>query len=256
MNAAAPSSVLRLRYRVDGAVRFVGSRDLCRLWEQAIRRARVPVAMSQGFTPRPRLAFGLALPTCAESDAEYLDVRLARAAEDVADVPSLAEALDRCLPTGVDVTAVDLVDTSAPSLQEAAAVITWALWGLGQTTEELRDAASAALAADRLYIERERKGERSVDDVRGHLLGLTVVAPGGSPVAFHVDEPLVVADVRTAGRSVRPLEVAAVVFGAGDPGTVRIRRLAQWFDDNGRRREFVSPDGTAKHELLIAEGWR
>ena len=81
---------LRLRYAKRGKVRFTSHRDTARIWERAMRRAGVPVATSAGFTPRPRLSFGLALPTGAESVAEYLDVEVlddAMTADDVDDLP-------------------------------------------------------------------------------------------------------------------------------------------------------------------------
>ena len=74
--AGAPAVKLRLRYAKLGKVRFTSHRDTARIWERAMRRAGVPVATSAGFTPRPRLSFGLALPTGAESVAEYLDAEV------------------------------------------------------------------------------------------------------------------------------------------------------------------------------------
>ena len=44
------------------------------MWERALRRAALPVAYTEGFSPRPKLSFGLALSTGHESLGEYLDV--------------------------------------------------------------------------------------------------------------------------------------------------------------------------------------
>ena len=52
---------VRVRFRKLGKVRFTSHRDIARVWERAIRRAELPMAYSQGFTPRPRVSFGLAL---------------------------------------------------------------------------------------------------------------------------------------------------------------------------------------------------
>ena len=52
------------------------SADVARMWERALRRAGLPLAYTEGFSPRPQLSFGLALPTGCESLAEYLDVVL------------------------------------------------------------------------------------------------------------------------------------------------------------------------------------
>ena len=61
---------VRLRYAKVGKVRWTSHRDAARIWERALRRAELAVAYTEGFSPRPRLHFGLALPTGYESDAE------------------------------------------------------------------------------------------------------------------------------------------------------------------------------------------
>ena len=87
---------LRIRYSKLGKVRFVGNLDVTRIWERALRKASLPVAYSTGFTPRPRLSFGLALPMASESVAEYVDIELA---VDV-DLHGLEGVLSDALPTG------------------------------------------------------------------------------------------------------------------------------------------------------------
>ncbi|MDQ1361654.1 MAG: hypothetical protein QOJ44_2031, partial [Acidimicrobiaceae bacterium] len=64
---------IRFRFSKVGKVRFTSQRDVARMWERALRKARLPLAYTEGFSPRPQLSFGLALPTCSESIAEYLD---------------------------------------------------------------------------------------------------------------------------------------------------------------------------------------
>ena len=75
------SGRVRFRYSKAGKVRFCSHRDLARVWERALRRARLPVAYSEGFSPRPKLSFGLALSTGYESVAEYVDVELMTSTE-------------------------------------------------------------------------------------------------------------------------------------------------------------------------------
>ena len=74
---------LRLRYSKLGMVRFVSHRDGARLWERALRRVSFPVAYTEGFTPRPKLSFDMALPTEAESAAEYIDIDLAEGSRSI-----------------------------------------------------------------------------------------------------------------------------------------------------------------------------
>ena len=65
---------LRLKYTKLGKIRWISHRDVARALERALRVAQVPLAFTEGFTPRPRVSFGLALATGHESEAEYLDL--------------------------------------------------------------------------------------------------------------------------------------------------------------------------------------
>ena len=59
---------LRIAFSKHGKIRFTSHRDVARIWERALRRTNLPVAYSEGFTPRPKLSFGLALSTGHESE--------------------------------------------------------------------------------------------------------------------------------------------------------------------------------------------
>ena len=67
-----------------------------RCWERALRRAELPVASTEGFSPRPKMHFGLALSTGHESLGEYLDVDLTDPEGAEVDLEALPERLSRC----------------------------------------------------------------------------------------------------------------------------------------------------------------
>ena len=103
---------IRVRYRKLGKVRFTSHRDTARSWERALRRAELPVASTEGFSPRPKMHFGLALSTGHESLGEYLDVDLTDPEGAEVDLEALPERLTPLLPPGVDVDAVVVIDLS------------------------------------------------------------------------------------------------------------------------------------------------
>lgn len=80
-------------------MRFTSHRDFARAFERALRRAAVPVAFSQGFTPHPKISYASAAPTGVASEAEYLEVGL----QAVVDPEQLRAALDAALSPGLDV---------------------------------------------------------------------------------------------------------------------------------------------------------
>jgi len=225
---------LRVRFQKLGKVRFTSHRDVARMWERAFRRVRLPLAWTGGFSPRPKVSFGLALPTSHESVAEYLDLDLLDGAD--VDVPELADAFSAALPAGVDATAVAVIDDRAPSLQEEVGSCTWhlSLPGDGHALVELVD---RALAAPSLLIERERKGERSVDDVRPAILELGLLGTTGPDVELH-------ALLATRPRGLRPVEMLRAL----DPGldARRVCRINQWIERDGLREE---PLAVAPHAV-------
>ncbi|BAN02157.1 TIGR03936 family radical SAM-associated protein [Ilumatobacter coccineus] len=230
---------LRVRYSKLGKVRFVSHRDGARLWERALRRVDLPVAYTEGFTPRPKLSFGLALPTGAESVAEYIDIDLAKgadidpAASDWGDwTTSLGESLSDALPVGIDVARVVDRDPSTGSLQEQVTSTTWEMTGPGIDPELLDSATQRLLAADELLVERERKGQRRTDDVRPLIRDLRPDDTGHK----------LVAELVTIGRALRPAELATMVFPGIDAVGVRVLRTHQWIESDGVRREVIPLD--------------
>jgi radical SAM-linked protein len=224
---------LRVRATKIGKVRFTSHRDAARMWERALRRALLPVAFTEGFTPRPKISFGLALPTGAESIAEYVDIELQRgtAADDV-DLDSLPARLSDALPNGFDVLAAAEREPGADSLQEVVTSCTWELWSPLLTAAD-HVTARRLLESAELLLERERKGKRSVDDVRPMILDLRPDPPRT------IGADRLIADLATTGRALRPGELAQLAYPHIDARDVRVLRTHQWTDHDGRPREVL-----------------
>jgi radical SAM-linked protein len=243
---------LRLRFVKLGKIRFTSHRDVARMWERALRRSRLPVAWSEGFSPRPLLSFGLALPTGDESLAEYLDVRLdvdPGVEVDQVDPAALAELpglLSPLLPEGIDVVAVGAVPMGAGSLQQEVTSCTWELEVLGLDPAVLGTRVESFIRAPSILIRRERKGRETDDDIRANVTALSVTGPvRREPM---VEGPIcgVRVETTTQPRGVRPAEL---VQGLGpDLVLARACRTQQWIERDGSRLEPLpwggAPPGT------------
>lgn len=93
----------RIRFTKRDRLRFISHRDLVQVFERALRRADIDVAHTQGFNPRPKLVFGLALPLGVESLDEVVDVELA----EPLSLNDLRQRLALALPAGIDVTSLE-----------------------------------------------------------------------------------------------------------------------------------------------------
>ncbi len=211
--------ILRLRYTKNGKIRFIGHRDVARIFERSLRVAGVPVAYSEGFSPRPKLSFGLALSVGYESDNEYLDV----VASESVDLGHVLDRLGSALPTGIELREVGEVERSKTSLMEAVTSCDWEIDVTGQDPATVKGSVDRLLAADRVMITRERKGKPVHDDIRPDLLSLKVLMNTKTATSrIH-------AELGTESRSLRPAEFVSVL----EPSvrTVRVRRLHQWISD-------------------------
>ncbi|MGH9017041.1 MAG: TIGR03936 family radical SAM-associated protein, partial [Acidimicrobiales bacterium] len=112
---------LRIRFAKLGRVRWTSHRDVARMWERALRRAHIPLSYTEGFSPRPKLSFGLALPTGCESMAEYLDI----AVRQPVAADEMTVAFCPLLPDGIDVLAAQVLPDGAGSLQEEVTACRW-----------------------------------------------------------------------------------------------------------------------------------
>jgi radical SAM-linked protein len=71
---------LRITFAKTEAMRFTSHLDLHKTWERTFRRARLPLAYSQGFNPHPHINLASALPLGFTGDQEVIDVWLERRA--------------------------------------------------------------------------------------------------------------------------------------------------------------------------------
>ena len=109
MSDAADNQPIRDRFRVrfakTGLLRWIGHRDLQRLWERLLRRADLRLSMSAGFNPKPRISFPSALALGVEGLDEVVEIELAE--------PITAEQLQQRLAAdgqpGLSIRSVQLV---------------------------------------------------------------------------------------------------------------------------------------------------
>lgn len=218
---------IRLKSTKDGKIRFTSHRDVARIWERSLRVAGVPMVYSEGFSPRPRIAFGLALPTGSESDGEYIDIQLDDERPRDFAFAELPELLSAALPPGLAVVGVAVLESKATSLQQAVTSCEWDIT-VNQTIDELTNWTEQVLESPSIVVTRERKGKEVTDDLRPSIRSVRIVDPPEG-----VDGATVRAELVTQPRSLRPSELLAAVEPSMSEH--RLRRRFQWIEQDGAR---------------------
>ncbi|MDR0959414.1 MAG: TIGR03936 family radical SAM-associated protein [Propionibacteriaceae bacterium] len=192
-----PALKLVLRYAKRGRMRFTSHRDFARVFERALRRAGVPLALSSGFHPHPRISYANPAPTGALSEAEFVEIGLSER-RDPSDV---VEALNAHLPEGFVV--LEAGESAVSSLTRFLDGSRW------EAVVEEADAAIVApasidryLAADEALATRLTKNGERTFDTRPAVLNLTTTGDRTCAMTLRHEEPLV-----------RPDDVVAAAAG-------------------------------------------
>lgn len=221
-----------LMFEKGESVRWLGHLDILRTFERAVRRAGLPVAFSNGFNPRERLAFASALSTGVTGAAEPASLELT----DPQAPETIAASLNTALPPGIHIVACreipeagsrDLLNAYDRAEYEVVCICP------SETAEsEMEAAICGLLSQPHIAITREREGRTKTVDIRPFVHALTLCADG--MVEGRLRLRMIVA--LGEGGTAKPAEVVAVLAEAL-PGLAvrrihRVRLLNSRADDN------------------------
>lgn len=104
---------LRIKYEKTGVLRFIGHLDIMRLFQKAIRRAKLDVAYTKGFSPHQIISFAAPMPLGMTSEGEYFDGEF----NTVTSTEDMMNRLNNTLPDGIRIHDIVLLDEKAkPSM--------------------------------------------------------------------------------------------------------------------------------------------
>jgi len=215
LSEAGPRWRYRVRFAKDGRARFLGHLDLARTLLRALRRARVPLVYSRGFNPKPKVAFGPALPVGISSEGEYLDLEVS---EPLQHGRFLA-AVGATLPTGLRLLDLREVERGGPALGEAVKAARYRVESSGRP--DLEDAIVRFRARGPVVLQSQRNGKVHAFDLARDLLGLEEMSPQSARLTL---------SMTANGASLRPDEVLGEIFGEAraDLHVVREDLLVEW----------------------------
>ena len=199
-------STVRVRYAKRAPLRFVGHLEMLGELDRVLRRARVPVLYSEGFSARPRVSAGAPLATGWTSACEWLDLEVS-GAWDAPRLAGLLDDLNRHAAAGLVFRAAGILPGKGTSLMASVERSTYRAtfpqppfeWSFA----DLDVGCRTFLARAEAPYARERHGRTSQMDLRPLVYDLAA-----QPAAT------VVAEVRTASDgSVKPTEVLEAALG-------------------------------------------
>lgn len=244
---AQPDPVQRARFRIGrvGEARFLSHLELKDAWVRALRRARAPLAYTQGFHAQPRVNFSTAIPLGEESLGDYMDVML----KDNVDVDALFARLSAVLPPGLRVLEAFDMPLRGPSLMSLVDGYTYTL-AAEADPEVVAARIAAVLAADTLATARKAKSgsrpgrgskkrvqkRQDVEvDIRPMIAGLSLENSNGRQVEIRFETVLVNAKVA------KPKDIVELL--GLDPAATRvIKQATRLREDEAALLEYAVAD--------------
>jgi radical SAM-linked protein len=206
------------RFAKGEEVKFISHLDLMRALERGMRRARLPLAYSEGFNPRPRVSYASALSVGHTSEAELL----AFALTEPMDPSDARKALNANLAEGLQIlqawarpphkpkSSLGDIDTA-----EYAVRVEGPLRGI-----DLRARAEAVMAQTELRIARVRDKATKELDLRPLVGEIAVVQASEDCAELHLR-------LRTGSAGgAKPEEVLAALGVAGRQFRIGVQRTA------------------------------
>ena len=179
---------LRVRFSKEGDLRFLSHHNLMKVFERALRRSGLPIRISGGFNPRPRISFPLALGVGVKAKNELMEFELSRWIK-----PSeVREHLVQELPKGIEIKSVEAVSP------RKNAIISEVFYEVGPITPGQLDPErlKSLLYQREIIASRVRKGRPKQVNVRPFIKNLRLL---GGKLYMHM--------AVTSSGTARPAEV-------------------------------------------------
>jgi radical SAM-linked protein len=202
----------RITFSKTEAMRFTSHLDLHRTLERTMRRANLPLAYSQGFTPRPKLSLASALPLGYTSEAEVADFWLKE------DLPldQIEGTFKTSQPPGIELHQVEEIAGDAKKLQTTLTKARYVVTLEGEHPN-LEGNISKLLSEETIMREKVKKGKKKTFDIRPLIFEVSLVT--ADEIEKQQLEMTLKAEPSATGRPDHVLEELGI-----DPLTARIHR--------------------------------
>ena len=163
---------LRVKYTKTGAVRFIGHLDVMRHFQKAIRRAKLDIAYTQGFSPHQILSFAAPMPLGMTSEGEYFDAEFV-SAPDLAD---MMKRLNDTMPPEIQVTEICELPEKAKAAMAAVSSSDYVIYRHEEAEEDVTSKLAlyckALMEQPEILVTKKTKSKEELSNIRPLIYNL------------------------------------------------------------------------------------
>lgn len=158
-----------MRFQKNEQVKYISHLDMQRLFQRALRRAKLPCTYSQGFNPHLLISFAAALPVGVCSECEYVEIQLDKFVHPL----ECMKRLNEVLPQGVKVVNAMEPKDNYPNVGSVIILAEYTL--TPQTQGDYGKIVASLLEKDIIEIEKKTKKGMAMVNVRPMIHRLAFV---------------------------------------------------------------------------------
>ena len=163
---------LRIKYTKEGVLRFIGHLDVMRLFQKAIRRAKLEVSYSKGFSPHQIISFAAPMPLGMTSEGEYFDGEF----DAVTSTDDMMQRLNDTLPDGVRVLDIVMLDDNAKPSMSIVTVSDYYIYKNEECSNNNLETISKTIdefnGKSQIEIMKKTKSKEEVSDIKPFIYEL------------------------------------------------------------------------------------
>ncbi len=144
---------VRIRFCKRGDLRLIGHRDLVRLMERLFRRAELPLGMSEGFHPKPRMSFPSALALGVEGADELMELELTERL----DAETIRDRLEKQTVPGLSFRSVELLSEKGKRRSAGVQRVRYEIPIPPERASEIDASVQQLLACDTYTVTRPKR---------------------------------------------------------------------------------------------------
>lgn len=163
---------LRCKFKKVGSLQYISHLDLVRTMHKVIVRSDLPLWYTEGFNPKPKMAFAAPLSIGTESMCEFMDLRL----NEHMDPTVAMERINKNMTHEMQISEAYYPDTKFTDLK-------WFSYSIIIRTngacDELAERCEAALSGERIEILKKTKSGEATVDIRPLIKSASITCDNG-----------------------------------------------------------------------------
>jgi len=160
---------LRIKYEKTGVLRFIGHLDVMRYFQKAIRRAKLDVAYSKGFSPHQIISFAAPMPLGMTSSGEYFDGEFVS----VTSASDMMNRLNAVMAEGIRVLDITQLPDKAKSSMAEVSASDYFIYKNDESENDYIDRLTASIDAlmskDEINVLKKTKTKEEMSDIKPYI---------------------------------------------------------------------------------------